>query len=205
MSRVARETILNSLLQWIENAFTTSFSATIQKGSTTLTNPSSTAGLFVGFPVSGNGIPEGTYITSVTPLTLSQPATANGAAVVLRTGFALVDRRADFGDQVPCPALFLRCLDEEYQWQDNLQVLILKPEICIVSKGGADPDAVPESALNTYMDALDQAFKPDDPQRQRFTLGGTVFWCRLNGKVEKATGDLGPQSQVWADIEIIVP
>jgi hypothetical protein len=205
MSRPAREAVLEALLQWIAAFFATSFTATVQRGSQTLANPSSTSGLFVGFPVSGNGIPEGTYLTNLFPLTISQAATANGSAVALQTGFALVDRRADFGEDVRCPALFLRCLDEEYQWQDNLQVLILKPEICIVSKGGADPDAVPESALNAYMDALDQAFKPDDPQRQRFTLAGMVFWCRLNGKVEKATGDLGPQSQVWADIEIIVP
>ncbi len=205
MSRAPRETILTTLLAWIQGVFSASFTATLVKGSQTLLNPSSTVGLFVGFPLSGNGIPEGSTLTSLAPLTMSQAATSNGAAVAVQTGFALVDRRTDFGDNVPAPALFLRCLDEEYQWQENLQVLILKPEICIVSKVGADPDAVPESALNTYMDALDAAFAPDDPQRQRFTLGGIVFWCRLNGKVEKATGDLGPQSQVWADVEIIVP
>ena len=205
MNRPAREDVLNALLSHIESAFTASFTATLVKGSQTLLSPSSTAGVFVGFPLSGTGIAEGTTVTGLSPLTMSQPATANGAAVELQTGFALVDRRVDFGDNVPAPALFLRCLDEEYQWQENLQVLVLKPEICIVSKAGADPDAVPESALNTYMDAIDAAFKADDMQRQRFTLGGLVFWCRLNGKVEKATGDLGPQSQVWADIEIIVP
>ncbi len=205
MSRPAREDVLNALLSHIQSAFTASFTAATVRGSQTLLNPSSTAGVFVGFPLAGNGIAEGTTITGLSPLTMSQPALANGAAVALQTGFALVDRRAEFGDNVPAPALFLRCLDEEYQWQESLQVLVLKPEICIVSKAGADPDAVPETALNTYMDAIDAAFKADDMQRQRFTLGGLVFWCRLNGKVEKATGDLGPQSQVWADIEIIVP
>lgn len=205
MSRPARETILETLLAWIQGVFTSSFTADLQKGSPVLLNPSTTKGVFIGFPLVGNGIPEGSTVTNLSPLTISQPATINGAGIAIQTGFATVERRGEFTQDVPCPALFLRCLDEEYQWQDNLQVLVMKPEVAIISNSGADPDTVPESALNTYLDALDQAFKPDDMQRQRFTLGGLVFWCRLNGKVDKATGDLGPQAQVWADIEIIVP
>ena len=133
MSRPAREDVLNALLSHIQSAFTASFTATTVRGSQTLLNPSSTTGVFVGFPLAGNGIAEGTTITGLSPLTMSQPALANGAAVALQTGFALVDRRAEFGDNVPAPALFTEVIH-----------LYLAEGLTI---GTSDPDADEELEL----------------------------------------------------------
>lgn len=59
-------------------------------GSAVITNVSSTAGVWIGMPVSGPGIPANSYITSVntgaTTFTINAPATATGVDVALAMG-----------------------------------------------------------------------------------------------------------------------
>jgi len=66
----------------------TSLSATTTSGSTTVTVPG-TANLAVGAAISGNGIPMGSTIASITDannFVISSPATASGTSVSLQTG-----------------------------------------------------------------------------------------------------------------------
>ena len=51
---------------------------------------------------------------------------------------------------------------------------------------------------------MQSALAPSYPTGQ-FTLGGLVGWCRMIGKIDKSTGDLGPIAIAIGDIEIIVP
>lgn len=204
-ARPGRETIMEALLAALAGATQTEFTADTQVGSKTLFNPSAARGFFKGLPVFGKVIPDGAIITSVSPLTISQAPTANVAGAQLSTGFVTAERRAQFTRDVPCPALLLRSLEEENEWQDDVvPVLMMKAEACIISNAGADPDVVPETALHNFLDALDAAMKPDSGDI-RFTLGGLVYWCRMRGKVDKSPGDLGPQGIAYTDIEIIVP
>jgi hypothetical protein len=55
-------------------------------GSAVITNPSSTAGLAVGQAVSGAGIPAGSTILGLSPLTLSANATATASGITITVG-----------------------------------------------------------------------------------------------------------------------
>jgi hypothetical protein len=197
---------MNALFEALKAGVNRSFSASLQVNSSVLLNPSSVSGLFVGLPVFGAGVPDGATLASLSPLTLSLPATANTANAILTTGFVYSSRRVKkFTADLPAPALFLRSQEEEPKYDEMYQELTMKAEIFIVSNAGADPDAVPETALNNFLDAIQQAMKPDEPSFTRYTIGGLVHWCRINGKIDKDTNDLGTQAIAAADVEIIVP
>ena len=205
--RPSRETVMSALFNALVASAQTSFTANTQVGSTTLDRPSTTAGLFPGVAVFGPGIPRGAVIQTLSPLTISLPATAAGGSVALTTGFLTTGRRAKFWTDVTAqPALFLRDGDEELLYHQNLQqTQTMKAEIWIYSKAGENPDIAPSIALNNLLDAVQSVFAPDDPMQSRFTLGGLVHWCRLEGKVMKEPGDISGQAIAQADVEIIVP
>lgn len=204
--RPGRETIMTALFNALVASVQTSFTANTTLNSATLAAPSTTNNLFVGLPVSGAGIPTGAVIATLSPLTLTLPAAANGTAIAMTTGFLTFSRRFQFWDQVTeQPALFLRDADEELSYPNTvLQEQIMKAEIWIYSNAGQNPDLAPAAALNNLLDAVQAAFAPDSPTRQ-FTLGGLVAWCRMVGKIEKSPGDLDGQAIAVADVEIIVP
>lgn len=208
MSRPPRETVLTALYNALTASVETTFAADTQAGSVTLANPTTTAGLFLGLPVFGAGIPENAVIATVTPtLTMSLPANVNALQVPLETGFQTVSRRLKRWQDVKAqPALFLRDEDEDLEYQQTiLQLQTIHASIWIYSNYGADPDVSPVTALNNLLDAVQVVFAPDDPMQQRFTLGGLVHWCRMSGKIMKASGDLDGQAIAVADVEIIVP
>lgn len=195
--------LFNALLGSVQ----TSFTANLTNGDPVLYQPSSTTGLFIGLPVVGIGIPAGAIIESLAPLTLSLPASANGSNVACTTGFLTFGRRLIPWDQVTSqPALFMREPDEELLYPETiLQIQVMKAEVWIYSKAGANPDIAPITALNNLLDAVQAAFAPDDPIQQRFTLGGLVHWCRLEGKIDKEPGDLDGQAIAVAEVLITVP
>ncbi len=211
--RPARETIMTALFDVLVASVKTMFTADTSIDSPILTNPSTESGLFVGLAVFGVGIQQGALIENLSPLTLSLPATANGAGVQMQTGFLTTGRRLIPAVNVAAqPALFLRDTEEDLEYREDstptrlsLQRQTIKAEIWIYSLAGLNPDAVPATALNNLLDAVQTAFDPDDPMTGRFTLGGLVDWCRLSGKILKSPGDTVPQATAVADVEIIVP
>lgn len=195
-----------ALLASLQADLTVSFMATTTDGSVNLTSVSSIAGLYLGVPVFGAGIPAQATIASLSPLNLSLPATANGAAVPLQSGFQTFGRRLKAWGQVAAqPALFLRDSDEDLEWQAINQRQLMTAELWVLSDAGINPDAVPGTALNNLLDFVASAFAPDDPMQGRFTLDGLVEWCRMSGKIIKDPGDLGKQAIAVADVEIFVP
>lgn len=198
---------MTELFSRLAAAVQVSFTADTAANSAVLSAPSTTTGLFVGLPVFGANIPRGALITSLSPLTLSIPATSNALAQPLTTGFLSTGRRLIPWQNVTSqPALFLRGGDDDNQYPNTiLQELTMHAEVWIYSRAGEDPSVAPESALNNLIDCVQAAFAPDDPMRQRFTLGGLVYWCRLVGRIEKTPGDLDGQAVAVADVEIIVP
>lgn len=206
--RPSREAIMSALFSALVASVTTSLTADTAANSPILGNPSTAEGLFVGLPVFGGSIPRGAVIQSLSPLTLSLAPTVNAGAVPLTTGFLTTGRRLKPWTQVAAqPALFLRSGDEDLAYNETavFQSQTISAEIWIYTKAGEDPDAVPETALNNLLDAVQAVFAPDDPHAGRFTLGGLVTWCRLEGKVEKEPGDSGGQAIAVADVQITVP
>ena len=205
--RPSRESVLTALFNKLVASVQTSFTADTGAQSQTLANPSTTTGLFLGLPVFGTGIPRGAVITSLSPLTISDAATANALQVSLTTGFLTTGRRLQLWTKVASqPALFLREDDEELEYiQTILQRQTIHVEVWIYSKSGQDPDLAPAIALNNLLDAVQAAFAPDNPQRNLFTLGSLVEWCRIEGKIEKFPGDLDGQAAAIVPVLITVP
>lgn len=205
--RPSRETVMMALFGVLVASVQRQFTANLTRGDPTLYQPSSIEGLFIGLPVIGTGIPTGATIVSLAPLTMSLPAADNGSDVAFTTGFLTFGRRLIPWQQVSAqPALFLREPDQELEYQNIiLQVQTIKAEVWIYSKAGQDPNIAPITALNNLLDAVQAAFAPDDPASGRFTLGGLVHWCRLQGKVEKEPGDLDGQAIAVAEVLITVP
>jgi hypothetical protein len=206
-ARPSRESIMATLYGVLVASVATTFTADTGAGSVILANPSTMKGLFVGLPVFGGSVPRGSVIQNLSPLTISLAPTVNASAVTLTTGFLTTGRRVIPWTKVAAqPALFLRSGDEELTYPNIiLQAQTIAAEIWIYSKAGEDPNEVPETALNNLLDAVQAAFTPDDPHAGRFTLGGLVEWCRLEGKVEKDPGDIGGQAIAVADVLITVP
>lgn len=202
-----RETILQALLDTLTASLETAFTASTAVGSEELGSPSTSAGLFLGLPVFGPGIPEGATIAGLSPLTLSAPATANAASAQLVTGFQTSGRRLKMWQDVSAqPAIFLHEAEEEIEYPQGIRpVHTLHVETYLYSKAGQNPDIAPATALNNMLEALEAALAPDDPASGRFTLGGIVFWCRISGQIEKDPGDLDGQAIAMVPIEIIVP
>ena len=207
MSRSSRESIMTALLNALSASVQTSFTADTTSGSATLANVSTTTGLFIGLPVFGVGIPHGSTIQSLLPMILTQPATATAAGVSMTTGFLTISRRFKPWTEVTAqPALFLRDADEDMTYQNIiLQHQTMKAEVWIYSRAGDNPDIAPATALNNLLDAVQAAFTPDDAMQYRFTLGGLVEWCRIEGKIQKSPGDLDGQAIAVADVVITVP
>ena len=207
MSRSSRESIMTALLNALSASVQTSFTADTTSGSATLANVSTTTGLFIGLPVFGVGIPHGSAIQSLSPMMLTQPATATAAGVSMTTGFLTISRRFKPWTEVTAqPALFLRDADEDMTYQNIiLQHQTMKAEVWIYSRAGDNPDIAPATALNNLLDAVQAAFTPDDAMQYRFTLGGLVEWCRIEGKIQKSPGDLDGQAIAVADVVITVP
>lgn len=207
MGRPSRETVMQALLSALVASVQTSFTATTSAGSAVLTSPSTTAGLFIGLPVVGGSIPSWTVIQSLSPLTLSNTAGANGTNVACSTGFLTTGRRViPWGDVAEQPALFLAGDDDQYEWQGaRNQKLVMTAQIVVYSNAGQNPNIAPITALNNLLDAIDSVFQPDNLQTGLFTLGGVVQWCRISGKTLKDPGDLDGQALAVLPVEIIVP
>lgn len=203
--RPSRESVMTALFNALIASVQTNFTASTTLNSLTLDRPSTTTGLFVGLPVFGPGIPRGAVIQNLSPLTMSIAATASAGPVALTTGFLTTGRRVKFARDVTAqPALFLRSGDEDLPYHNIiLQEQTIKAEIWIYSNAGDNPNAVPDTALNNLLDAVQDVFKPE-PMTGRFTLGGLVHWCRMV-KVQKDPGDISGQAMAVADVEIIVP
>jgi hypothetical protein len=208
-SRPSRETVMTALYNALVAGLKLSFTANTASGSAVLGSPSSIAGLFIGMPVFGVGIPRKTFILTLTPtLTLTEEATANATAVQLYAGVRTVGRRFIFLNKVPeQPAMFLRKGNERLEYAEtSLQMQTMRAEVWLASNFGKDPEFVPETPLNNLLDAMQYGvFAPDNPQTNTFTLGGLVYWCRISGEIEVIPGDLDGQAVAIADVEIIVP
>jgi hypothetical protein len=118
-----------------------------------------------------------------------------------------VSRRLKLWSDVPKsqrPALFVT----EHREQPNYQSEALPTKTTLsvdlfIYIDASDRNTIPAAALNTMMDALEAALKPQPSDNNRQTLGGLVSHCRIDGAVLKDPGDLDGDGLLWVPLKIL--
>ena len=202
-----REAIIGALLNKLGGPpLVVPFTADTTTGSATLANVSSTAGLMVGMPVSGDGVSDGAAIATVSPeVTLSLPAIADRTAAPLLQGFQTVERRLrDPNAEQDMPALYLVELNEVHGYRESTRAMLVETncEAWIFTRVGADQNAVPAGMLNILIDAVERALSAG-PERFRQNLGlEGVLYCRIEGELQKDPGHSAQTAMAVIPIKI---
>lgn len=79
---------------------------------------------------------------------------------------------------------------------------LLRADLYLYANSGQDPNAVPATALNNLMDAIEAALAPGPGQTVQ-NLGGIVHYCRISGEVMTDEGVLGAQAVAIIPVEIL--
>lgn len=129
------------------------------------------------------------------------------SAVAATAGFQTISRRTAFWMDVAAqPALFLRHTAADDAFNDTmLSATTLEAEIWIYSRAGEDPSVAPDVELNRLVKIIRDSFAPDDGMQFRFTLGGRVHWCRIEGRSDYDPGDIDKQSKAVLPVRITLP
>jgi hypothetical protein len=120
-------------------------------------------------------------------------------------------RRLKLWSDVPAanrPACFLfEGSQETYSWSESaLPKRIIEVRL-FVYLDAKDPSVVGATLVNNVMDALDNAFviSGGDVILGRNTLGGTVYNCRIDGKILKDPGDLDGDALLIVPVKLVLP
>jgi hypothetical protein len=120
-------------------------------------------------------------------------------------------RRLKLWSDVPAasrPACFLfEGGQDTYSWSESALPKRSIEVRLFVYLNAKDPSAVGASLANTVMDALDSAFglRGSDVILGRNTLGGTVYSCRIDGKILKDPGDLDGDVLLILPVKLVLP
>lgn len=129
-------------------------------------------------------------------------------AVGCGSNFKHYSRRLKFWtDSQVQPALFLRHTGDEDDWPgEGLGIVTLEGELWLYCKASQDPSEAPDTELNRLVKLVRAVFEPDaDGEDARFTIGGIVYRCRIDGKSLFDPGDTDEQSKALLPIKIMLP
>jgi hypothetical protein len=143
------------------------------------------------------------------PATREQVMVALSAMLTSLGVFTTVSRRNRSPESITpamSPAIFVLEHAEDYQVQAEVlpPVRHLNVSLVLYNDVGADPNAIPATAINNALDALDGALKQRDGTG-RYTLGGLVYSLVASGAVEKAPGDKTGKGLAVVPLAIILP
>ena len=132
------------------------------------------------------------------------------AAVEAQSFFATTGRRArDPSVIVPTlsPACFLVRSGETVRRNSPSapRITTIHVSAFVYNDVGAEPNAIPETALNNAMEALEAALAIDNQAAQTCTLGGLVYAAFLRGEVHTAPAELTGKALAIVPIDIILP
>ena len=91
---------------------------------------------------------------------------------------------------------------------EGLPTLTINAHVFIYLSAGMDAEDVPDTAMNTLLDAIDAAVAPssrDALNGNRQTLGGLVAHCYPLGQVFIDTGDIDGKAVAAIPFQILVP
>jgi hypothetical protein len=193
-----RETVMSALFELLtQPPMVFAFTADTTTGDPVLANVSDATGLMLGMPIIGPGVEEHSTLVSLSPVTLSLPATGDNTAAPLTQGFQTTSRRLAFpNEETDMPALYLLDMDEQHfpRQAGSPGTIVLECEVWLFSDAGEEPDSVPASELNTLLDAVQTAIDPPSNalggRRQNLGVHG-VHYCRIEGTVQKDPGHNG--------------
>lgn len=105
------------------------------------------------------------------------------------------------------PALMLVELKESYERKSaNLPpTRTLSVGAVIINDVGNDQNALPTTAINDAIDAIDAALKPSPVSDGLVHLGTGAYAIYIQGEVEKAPGDITGKAIAVIPISIILP
>lgn len=132
-------------------------------------------------------------------------------AAIQATGyFTATGRRARDPSSVgtgQSPACFLVRSGEDIRRDTSAKpaIRILKVHAFVYNDVGAEPNAIPETALNNAMEALESALAIDNHALNTCTLGGLVYAAYLRGEVITAPAELTGKAMQIVPIEIVLP
>ncbi len=120
------------------------------------------------------------------------------------TSFLTTGRRVLHWTQVADqPALFIRRTGMLDHYNGSMPIRTIECEVWIYCNAGQDPDLPPDQGLTDLENEVRASLAPDD--QNRFTLGGLVYWCRVEGKSDISPGDQGNQAIARIPIHITLP
>lgn len=204
-----REIIVGALMSLLTGPpLVVAFTADTTTGSATLANVSNSAGLMIGMPVAGGGLPDGATIATVTPdVTVSLAAEADFVAAAMLQGFATTGRRvSDAHAEQDMPALYLVEPGEVHGYRESNRAALveLNCEVWLYTKVGATENEVPAAMLNVFLDAVEAALYPT-PRGFRQNLGvAGVLYARIEGEVQKDPGHASGLGLAVVPIKIAV-
>lgn len=115
---------------------------------------------------------------------------------------------------LPCLILWEQPEETRYEGHVGLPLNTWEAVVLVVfqnlskPRGGDPTTAVPGATIiNPLVDAVRAALAPDDPGSNNYTIGGLVYWCRVEGKTVIETGDTDADGYGGAVIplRILVP
>jgi len=126
--------------------------------------------------------------------------------------FTATSRRFMHWDQVnetQMPFLtMLKTGEQRGRQTEGLPALTINAHVFVYLSAGMDPEDVPDSAMNTLLDAIDTAVAPsgaDALAGNKQTLGGLVSHCYPFGPVFIDTGDIDGKAVAAIPFQILVP
>jgi hypothetical protein len=145
-------------------------------------------------------------------ITREQISAAFFALVAGAADFTATSRRFVHWDQVnetQMPFLtMLKTGEVRARQSEGLPTLTINAHVFIYMSAGRDPEDVPDTAMNSLLDALDAAVAPsggDALNRNKQTLGGLVSHCYPLGSVFIDTGDIDGKAVAAIPFQILVP
>lgn len=123
---------------------------------------------------------------------------------------ATTGRRIPLYDEVDLqPAIFQGEFDEDINQVTNMPYRQILSAVWVVYHNSGDPKTPLGPINNTIVEACIArlAPAPTDPgfRDRRNTLGGLVYHCFVQGKVEKMPGDIDRQAMLCIPIKLLVP
>lgn len=206
------EPVLAVLFARLQAAVTIAFTGDADGTTAVLRNIGSIAGLYVGLPVVGPGVPRGSTIAALSSapntVTLSQVPAGAVTAGAFTAGCLTTSRRLKFWTEVADqPAMFMRhtAAEDEMSGHIGLGRTTIEGEIWLYSKAGQDPNVAPDIALNQLVKATRTAFAADNILQNTCTLGALAYWARIEGRSEYDPGDIDDQSKAVIPFKILLP
>lgn len=121
--------------------------------------------------------------------------------------FVTTGRRVQHWNQVSeQPAFFLRRTGVNYQYDGLLQIRTMICEAWIYVRV-PDHDVAADELLTELEAKILARLAPDidDDDEARFTLGGLVYWCRVEGTSDMGPGDQAGQALARIPILVTLP